>query len=563
MIINEISIKGFKSYGNNEQILKLNTENGELILLVGSNGSGKSSLISSFDYTLYGRVRGMRKKWSTLSTLPNRINNELLNKIKFESNGTDVEIHRGISPGILRLFENGVENDKAGKSNIDDKIENYIGIDIETFKSFISISVNDFKNFISLSNEEKQLLLDKLFNLDAINILNSILKDINKTNKLSMIRFDSEIQTLNESINSIQRSIEKAIEKEKLNIQEEISTIKSEMDSKKGDYILLKEKSEKIREKEKELIMEIDVEKDQLSLIQNNIRNTQSEINLYEAGKCPTCKTEFVGDYFVGLKSTLDEKLTSLTSIKLEIEGNILAIREKQSKLKGISDNTNTNFNNLTYLLKGYKSQIDKLENQSVKESGKSNQNVEEFENAISELSDKKTKSYDNSSLCKDKEIYYKELSKVFGEDGVKKSIISKIIRPINFFISDNLRKMGLPFQVILDETFTAEIKHLGNTSEHDSLSTGENKLINIAILVSYLRLIRTRRNINVLFLDEVFSSIDVDNIDKILYLLKDFADEYKINIFVVHHALLKQEMFDRILKIEKGIFSTIEEIQI
>jgi hypothetical protein len=27
------------------------------------------------------------------------------------------------------------------------------------------MSINDFKNFISLTNEEKQLLLDKLFNL--------------------------------------------------------------------------------------------------------------------------------------------------------------------------------------------------------------------------------------------------------------------------------------------------------------------------------------------------------------------------------------------------------------
>lgn len=41
MIINEISIKGYKSFGNNEQTLKLNTESGELILLVGSNGNGK------------------------------------------------------------------------------------------------------------------------------------------------------------------------------------------------------------------------------------------------------------------------------------------------------------------------------------------------------------------------------------------------------------------------------------------------------------------------------------------------------------------------------------------
>jgi hypothetical protein len=38
MLISEIGIRGFKSFGNNEQTVKLNTENGELILLVGNNG---------------------------------------------------------------------------------------------------------------------------------------------------------------------------------------------------------------------------------------------------------------------------------------------------------------------------------------------------------------------------------------------------------------------------------------------------------------------------------------------------------------------------------------------
>lgn len=42
MKISEIGIKGYKSFGNNEQVLKLNTDKGELILLVGNNGNGKS-----------------------------------------------------------------------------------------------------------------------------------------------------------------------------------------------------------------------------------------------------------------------------------------------------------------------------------------------------------------------------------------------------------------------------------------------------------------------------------------------------------------------------------------
>ena len=61
MIISEISLKNFKSYGNSKQTLKLNTEKGELILLVGQNGFGKSSIIKSFDYAFYGKCRGSKK----------------------------------------------------------------------------------------------------------------------------------------------------------------------------------------------------------------------------------------------------------------------------------------------------------------------------------------------------------------------------------------------------------------------------------------------------------------------------------------------------------------------
>ena len=562
MLISEIGIRGYKSFGNNEQVLKLNTEKGELVLLVGNNGNGKSSLLESFEYAIYGKVKsGKAKKWHKLSSLPNRINGELLNRIKFISNGTDVEIKRGISPSVLELVENGITNERAGKANIDDKIEKYIGLDIETFKSFISMSINDFKNFISLTNEEKQLLLDKLINLEVINILNGILKDINKNNKLRMASLDSEIRTLEDSIGSIKKSIEKAIEKAKENIQQEIETLTEEMNSKKEDYKLLKEKVDKIKEKDKILTDELDVEKRQLSSTQNEIRNVQREISLYDSGKCPTCSTDFNSDHFISLRATLVEKKESFESVLSEINDNIISIKSKQTKLKTIADSTTTSFNDLNYLLRNFKTQIDNLNSKKSKETGES-VNVQEFQNTIGELDSKKTVSQDHITICKEKELFYKELTRVFSEDGAKKSIIAGIIKPINHFIGENIKKMGLPFDVKLDETFSSEIKTLGSVVEHDSLSTGESKKVNIAILIAYLKLIRTKKHINILFLDEVFSSIDIEGIDSILLLLKSFANDYNINIFVVHHAILNQEMFDRIIKINKEVFSSIEEVE-
>lgn len=562
MIIEEISIKGFKSFGNTEQTLKLNTEKGELILLWGSNGAGKSSLLECFDHVLYGKVKsGKAKKWTKLSLLPNRINGELLNKIKFKSGGNEIEIHRGISPNILKLVENGLEVDRAGKANLDERIEKHIGIDLETFKSFISLSINDFKNFISLSTEEKQLLLDKLFNLEVINILNSILKDLNKENKLQITRIDTEINTLNDSIESIKSSIKKAIEKEKENYQIQIDELKAEMEIKKADYQNLKDKVEKVKIKEGELKLSIEKERDQWLSIQNDIKTIQKEIDLYDSGKCPTCKTDFDNDHYHNLREELVRKKESVEGIKSEIEENMRLLKERSAKLQKISEETNSSFNDITYLLRNYKTKIDDLMSKKQKDSGSDSQNVIEFENTIKELEQRREISLTKQSLSKDKELYYKELSKIFSEDGVKKSIISGIVKPINHFLDENIRKMGLPFQVTLDETFNAEIKHLGSVVEQDSLSTGENKRINICLMIAYLKMIRTKKHINILFLDEVFSSIDIEGIESILGLLKDFANNYRVNIFVVHHAVMNQELFDRIIRINKDVFTTMEEV--
>jgi DNA repair exonuclease SbcCD ATPase subunit len=386
---------------------------------------------------------------------------------------------------------------------------------------------------------------------------------LNKANKLQLTKYDSEINTIDDSISRIKSSIAKAIEKEKQNIQGEIDKIKAEMEAKKEDYQTLKDKVEKIKVKDKELKEDLDKEREQYIKLQSEIKNAQKDIDLYDSGKCPTCGTDFDNEHFHNLKGTLIEKKTSLDNLKVEIEDNIRKVKERQTKLQGMSDEANKAFNDLTYLLKNYKSQIDKLQLQKDSESGKSSANTEEFEKTIKELEEKRTTSYEYIAASKDKELYYKELNKIFGEDGVKKSIIAGIIKPINHFIAENTKKMHLPFQVSLDETFTAEIKQFGNVIEHDSLSTGETKKVNIAILIAYLKLIRTKKHINILFLDEVFSSIDIEGIQSILDLLKSFANDYNINIFVVHHAILNQETFDRIIKINKDVFSTIEEVQI
>ena len=524
--------------------------------------SHNSSLINSFEYTLFGKVRGRKRKYATLSTLPNRINGSLLNRIKFKSGSNEIEIKRGISPGKLELWENGIENTRAGKGNIDTKIEEYIGFDIETFNSFISMSINDFKNFTSLSNEEKQLLLDKLFNLEIINILNDILKQLVKNNKTDIQRHDLEISTINDSIQSIKNSIEKHKKKEEENFTSEIEKVKSELEQNKEPYKKLKEKKDKIKDKDSELKRLIDSEKENYYKTSNDIKNIEKELGLYEKGKCPTCSNDFNNDYYSNLKDALNIKKEDTNKILDEINKNISNLNDKVKKLKQISNETDELFNKISLTLRELKNRLDFL-NSKLENSKSDNTNIEEFLNSITELEDKSNKSSEKLNELSDNEVLYKEISKIFSDNGVKKTIIQSIIKPLNMYLEENIKEMGLNFRVELDESFNAKITTLNNEIDHDTLSTGESKLININILIAYLKLIRTKKNINILFLDEVFSSIDLENISKILILLKHFATQYNVNIFVVHHAVMNQELFDRIIKLEKDVFSYIEEVDI
>jgi DNA repair exonuclease SbcCD ATPase subunit len=86
-----------------------------------------------------------------------------------------------------------------------------------------------------------------------------------------------------------------------------------------------------------------------------------------------------------------------------------------------------------------------------------------------------------------------------------------------------------------------------------DSLSTGEQKKMNLIVLLCILELIKLKHNnVNLLFLDEIFSSLDHASIYKVVDILKTFAKKYKMTVFAISHDPLPEEYFDTKIKVEK-----------
>jgi ABC-type multidrug transport system ATPase subunit len=115
------------------------------------------------------------------------------------------------------------------------------------------------------------------------------------------------------------------------------------------------------------------------------------------------------------------------------------------------------------------------------------------------------------------------------------------------------------------NEDFDARITHMGQEINQATLSTGENKKLEFAVILAIIRIMKIKfPGLNILFLDEILSNLDAESVSAVLRILRKITDEYKLHVFIVNHAPIDNNLFDYIYRIEKyNEFSYIVKEQI
>ncbi len=556
MIISDIYWKNFKSWGNNSQHLKLKTDTGELILLVGHNGAGKSSIADVFDYSLFGSVRNKEGKKAILSTIPNRLNGDLWTQILFSVPNLSCSVVRTMNPTKIELFENNSEYKKASKKQ--ERIEELTQFDYESFKSFISMSINDFKNFMSLSAEDKRKLIDKLFSLEILNEIQKIIKQLRKLNDEERIASDREVLTLSNNILSISQSIDKIIRNKELDHKKKLKELNDLLLSKKPEYVELNKNNETIALNISSKKEELQSIYEQGAKLKADLVSYNERIDVYKSGKCPTCYKDLSDNSSLSYLEEMENTSEKMNDAVKELQQKYNSIKINVLELENNKNKLLSSFSDLKAFLSNLKSQITTLNDYVLTE--EKDESLDELKNAIKNFENSKNSAEQKASKIKSKDLIFEKTISVFGDKGVKQEIINRLIRPVNKFISENLHDLNMQFNVQLNDNFDAIVYHMGQEIDPETLSTGEAKKVNICIMLAYIKLIRTRKHINILFLDEVFASIDIDGIYSILNMFKKFSRDYKVNIFMAHHAELIDSAFDRIIKINKNVFSFMND---
>ena len=141
----------------------------------------------------------------------------------------------------------------------------------------------------------------------------------------------------------------------------------------------------------------------------------------------------------------------------------------------------------------------------------------------------------------------------IFSDTGIKKMAINKILPLLNVEIQKILGQLYMDYSIVFNSECVPEISQLGYRIDQSQLSTGEKKKLDFAVLLGLIRLLKLKfQNINIIYLDEMFSSIDNNGVGYILRVLKNSCKELGLNMFVINHSILPVEMFDWNIHIEK-----------
>lgn len=552
MFLRKIEFRNIGSYGNKITTLEF-PKDGCIIQLKGRSGSGKSTLLSLPTLLYYGKLNGVNK-----SQVANRTNQHGWIRGEINHNGSEYVIERSFQPNSLKIYKDGRDVEVVGAKDGQDYIEeNIINIPFQIFGNVVSLNLNTFKSFVSMTASEKKQIIDNIFNLDMVNTIHDLVrKDMrDKTQQIqtagSIIdQIRANITTAEEELNNHKEVNEREREEEKQRLTNEIEKATEEFNEVYGKINSIKSQSTKYVEA-KNLLTKGRLE------VERNIKEIEKKIQLFNEDKCPLCHTPFDTDNFEDVRERLnnaaEKEQNNLTEVK-DKEGKVDECVRKFNDL--IQEQTNK-LNDLRMQLTRHKVTLNGLNN--LNESQTDGFAVTKMIDRYKDEVDRYTE--DIGEKKGDMEVLG-ILEQIYGKDGVKKTILGNYIPYINTNIKDILTKLSFPYDLQFTDEFDTILTYLGEEIPISTLSTGERKRVDIAVLCVILKLIKHRYpSINILYLDETLSSLDLQTSNEVIKYLKGLSEEMKMTIIIVSHNQLNSGYIDRDIMVTKTAgFSELSE---
>lgn len=550
MKIVKIEWRNIFSYGNKIETLEFGNE-GKLWQLSGRSGSGKSSLLTIPKLLLYGKTEGSDGKPVKTGNIANRINKNGWIRGVIKKGNNEFVIERTFSPQTLTVYKNGENLDKAGLRDMQGIIDNEImdNMPYHIFANVMTLSLNNFKSFISMSPNDKRLIIDKIFSLEILNkVYELVKKDMRELGNVINIS-NSQVFSLEQTIKTSTAELENLNNKNEDDNKDLLKSLREKIEKIGALYKTQSDSYAQYYQKYTELC---NSESQCLQLYNAQLReckDTENKIKLFNEDKCPTCGTPFHGEEF-------DELRQQLTSKYEEQQNQLNVYLENYQTFSKAKNEYITSLNTL-------KGNIDKLlakqnefviEVKGIENAASKSSEYTSIQNIINETVAAKTNLEKSIEESNNKMGLLNIMESMYSNDGIKQQMMENYLPTLNEEIKNTLIALSFPYTLEFDNNFDPHLECLGEPIEVQSLSTGEHKKVDLTVLCAILRMLKRKYpQINLVCLDETLSSLDYESSTDIITYLQDIANNMSLNIFIVSHTQLDENLFDVRIHIDKN----------
>ena len=560
ILFKRISYKNFLSTGN--QPIEVALDMSQTTLVVGTNGTGKSTLLDALCFVLFNRPFRIIKKEQMVNTING---GDCLVECEFDVGTKNYIVRRGIKPNLFEIFCDGkLINQDANNVDYQKYLEsNIMKLNYRSFIQVVLLGSSSYEPFMKMKPRYRREVVEEILDIRVFGLMDLILRsqqsDLQK--KLTEVRHQCELiktkyeteakylKTLEAKGSDNQRAQQNKLEENNKNrleyetklqkLNEQIAVSQNELS---GQDVAQK-KVKELEKYETKIEQNLDTHKKTLKFFKENDTCpvcTQSIDKTFKEEKCNHETTTI---------SKLESGLSQLVEELTKQEEKLTAFGKVSNKIQDM----NVNLAKITASLESLKKHSDQIQ-QEISISENRDVDIESIKQSLLDMSADLGVADANLTDVQEEKDYVDVLREILNDKGAKAQIIRKYVPIMNALINKYLQSMDFYISFNLDEEFNETVKsRFRDTFNYNNFSEGEKMRIDLALLFTWRDIARMKNstNTNLLILDEIFdSSLDGQGTDDFFKIIKTLEKE---NIFIISHkGDILFDKFTNIIKFEK-----------
>jgi DNA repair exonuclease SbcCD ATPase subunit len=560
IIFRKLRWKNFLSTGNAFTEIALDQNNTTLV--IGSNGSGKSTMLDALCFVLFGKAFRSINKPQLINSINGR---DCVVEIEFDTGNKSYKIVRGIKPGIFEIYCDGnlVQQDAAVR-DYQEHLEKFIlKLNYKSFTQIVVLGSASFTPFMQLSSSDRRAIIEDLLDIEIFSRMNGVLKD-----KHSILKEDynnakyecdlkkEKIQYQIQFIDSLRKDNDAKIETQKLeiaNCEAQYTQSNTICNLLRSEILTLREQvadEDKIKNK---VVKYEGIRKS----LQKTLMKVETDIEFYhDNSDCPTCKQAIGDEFKTHITEERNKKKGEVEKALDQLENEYTKLIERTEKISDLLtevDEKNSLLTTEQSEMLVCQRQINTLKAEIERLLSK-HENSETEQTKLNTLNAELKELEKNMKALSEEKIYYETAGSLLKDSGIKTKIVKQYIPVINKLVNKYLASLDFFVNFTLDESFKESIKSRHRDDfTYASFSEGEKQRIDMALMLTWRAVskLKNSSNTNLLILDEIFdSSLDANGTEELMKILNMLEGA---NLFVISHkGDILQDKFAHTIRFEK-----------